>query len=118
MENGKSMEKEKDYASVEIVNRFFAALSRLREDGCIRGLKTITDRYGLNRRNVAYLRDNPTECVGRFRPSWLLHLVRDYHVSPYWLLLGSGDFYSAGFSPEPPKNRAQTARKNSTLAKR
>ncbi len=112
------MEKEKDTASVEIANRFFAALSRLREDRCIRGLKTFTDRYGLNRRNVAFLRDHPEECVGRFRPSWLLYLARDYHVSPLWLLLGDGGFYSAGFSPEPLKNRALTARKNKDSTKR
>lgn len=94
------MEKEKDSVSVEIINRFFDAIGRLISDGCIRGLQTFTRRYGLNRWNIIYLRENPEDCIGRFRASWLQYLVRDYHVSPYWLLLGSGDFYAAGFTPE------------------
>lgn len=89
---------------VEIVNRFFGALDRLKDDGCIRGLKTITDRYGLNRWNVMSLRSEPSEYYGRFRPSWLQFLVRDYHVNPYWLMLGSGDFYTAGFTAEIVRN--------------
>ena len=73
-------------ADVDIAVRFFDALERLKADGCIGGLKTITDRYGL------------------FRPSWVQFLVRDYHVNPYWLLLGSGDFYASGFTSEIVKN--------------
>lgn len=87
-------------ADVDIAVRFFDALDRLKADGCIGGLKTITDRYGLNRWNAISLRDKPAECYGRFRPSWVQFLVRDYHVNPYWLLLGEGDFYSAGFNAE------------------
>lgn len=98
------MEKEIDNVSVEIVSRFFASLDRLKADGCIGGLKTITDRYGLNRWNVMSLRSDVAECYGRFRPSWLQYLVHDYHVNPYWLLLGEGDFYAAGFTPEIVKN--------------
>lgn len=95
------MENQND---IEIAKRFFDALDRLKADGCIRGLKTITDRYDLNRRNVSVLRGNLVEKYGRFRSSWLQFLVRDYHVNPYWLLLGEGDFYSAGFSAEIVKN--------------
>lgn len=87
-------------ADVDIAVRFFDALDRLKADGCIGGLKTITDRYGLNRWNTMSLRVKPAECYGRFRPSWVQFLVRDYHVNPYWLLLGEGDFYSAGFNAE------------------
>ena len=91
-------------ADVDIAVRFFDALDRLKADGCIGGLKTITDRYGLNRWNTISLRNKPAEYYGRFRPSWVQFLVRDYHVSPYWLLLGSGDFYAAGFTSEIVKN--------------
>ena len=35
-------------ADVDIVVRFFSAIDRLKADGCIGGLKTITDRYGIN----------------------------------------------------------------------
>lgn len=91
-------------ADVEMVVRFFDALDRLKTDGCIGGLKTITDRYGLNRWNIISLREKPAEYYGRFRPSWVQFLVRDYHVSAYWLLLGSGEFYATGFTSEIVKN--------------
>ena len=91
---------ENDKGTIEIVERFFQALDRLKTDKVIGGLKTYTERYGLNRWNVSSLRKDPAECYGRFRPSWLQHLVRDYKVSPFWLLLGEGDFYTAGFSAE------------------
>lgn len=29
-----------------------------------------------------------------FQVSWLSYLVRDYGVSPMWLLTGFGDFYT------------------------
>ena len=91
-------------ADVDIVVRFFSAIDRLKADGCIGGLKTITDRYGLNRWNIMSLREKPAEYYGRFRPSWVQFLVRDYHINPYWLLLGSGEFYATGFTPEIVKN--------------
>lgn len=91
-------------ADVDIVVRFFSAIDRLKADGCIGGLKTITDRYGLNRWNIMSLRDEPAEYYGRFRPSWVQFLVRDYHINPYWLLLGSGEFYATGFTSEIVKN--------------
>ena len=87
-------------ADVDIVVRFFSAIDRLKADGCIGGLKTITDRYGINRWNIMSLREKPAEYYGRFRPSWVQFLVRDYHINPYWLLLGSGEFYATGFTSE------------------
>ena len=91
-------------ADVDIVVRFFSAIDRLKADGCVGGLKTITDRYGINRLNIMSLREKPAEYYGRFRPSWVQFLVRDYHINPYWLLLGSGEFYATGFTPEIVKN--------------
>lgn len=102
------MENEKD--NVDIVVRFFEALERLITDGCIRGVKTFTDRYGINRWNLISLRDTAEESHGRFRSSWLQYLVRDFHVSPYWLLLGEGDFYSAGFNAEIVKKLQATCK--------
>lgn len=86
--------------NIEIVERFCQAIERLKQDKCIGGLKTITERYGINRWNFISLRKEPQEYYGRFRSSWIAYLVRDYKVSPYWLLLGDGDFYAPGFSAE------------------
>lgn len=77
--------------SISIVNRFFEALQRLKADRRIRGKKTFTDRYGINRWNLNSCEKSPERDI--FQPAWLTYLVRDYGVSPSWLLLGEGDFY-------------------------
>lgn len=92
------MENEKD--NIAIVVRFCEALDRLKQDKCIGGLRTFTERYSVNRWNFISLRKDPAACHTRFRPSWIAFLVRDYHVSPYWLLLGEGGFYAPGFNAE------------------
>lgn len=97
--------------NIEIVERFCQAIERLKQDKCIGGLKTITERYGINRWNFISLRKAPEECHGRFRSAWIAYLVRDYHVSPYWLLLGDGDFYANGFSAEIVKKLQKNCNK-------
>lgn len=111
------MAKENENDSIQIVERWFAALDRLKADGCIGGLKTITERYGLNRWNTISLRKDPAECFGRFRCAWLQYLVRDYHVNPHWLLLGIGDFYEVGFTAEIVKNLNKNCTKKSISSK-
>lgn len=78
--------------SVAIVNRFFEALRRLKADKRIRGKKTFTDRHAINRWNMNTLEKAPDRDI--FQPAWLSYLVRDYGVSPRWLLTGEGDFYA------------------------
>lgn len=82
--------------STAIVLRFFEALRRLKADRRIRGKKTFTDRYAVNRWNMNTLEKSPERDI--FQPAWLAYLARDYGVSPLWLLLGEGDFYA----PEAP----------------
>ena len=80
--------------SVLVVGRFFAALSRLKRDKVIRGKKTFTDRYGINRWNLNTCEKEPGRDI--FQPAWLSYLVRDYGVSSLWLLTGDGSFYADG----------------------
>lgn len=77
--------------SQEIVKRFFEALYRLKTDRKIRGKQTFTNRYGINRWNMLTLEKEPERDI--FQAAWLGYLVRDYGVSPMWLLTGKGDFY-------------------------
>lgn len=97
-------------SSDAIVLRFFAALDRLIADGVLRGLKTFTSRYGINRWNFATMKKDISR-GGNFQPVWLAYLVDDFKVSPHWLLLGDGDFWMAGFDAEIvrklQKNRTQ-----------
>lgn len=77
--------------SQKIVKRFFEALYRLKTDRKIRGKQTFTNRYGINRWNMLTLEKEPERDI--FQTAWLGYLVRDYGVSPMWLLTGKGDFY-------------------------
>lgn len=77
-----------------IVQRFFAALRRLKADGIIRGKLTFTRRYGINRWNLNTLEKDPSR--GIFQVAWLSYLVDDYKVSPMWLLTGDGPFFIDG----------------------
>lgn len=73
-----------------IVSRFFEALSLLKDMKLIRGEQTFANRYDINRRNLWLLKQDFSRDI--FQPCWLSYLVRDYGVSPVWLLLGTGDF--------------------------
>ena len=86
--------------SQRIVERFFDALRRLKEDKVIRGKKTFTERYNINRWNLNTLEKEPSRDI--FQPAWLTYLVRDYNVSPKWLLTGEGDFYENVPNPCTP----------------
>lgn len=78
--------------SIEIVKRFFAALEFLIASKVIRGKKTFTDRYDINRWNFNTIQKNPDN--GMFQVAWLGYLVRDFGVSAEWLLTGRGRMLS------------------------
>lgn len=88
--------------SQEIVRRFFQALDRLKADKVIRGKQTFTLRYGINRWNMHTLQNNPASNI--FQAAWLLYLVRDFHISPLWLIAGEGPFYAPGWDAPKVKN--------------
>lgn len=102
---------------VAVVCRFFQALERLVADKVIRGLKTYTDKYNLNRRNLQAVRSNPAAHTAGIRQCMLVYLIRDYRVNPYWLLLGDGDFYSAGFNADIVRRLQKTENKPNTKSK-
>lgn len=77
--------------SIKVVKRFFEALYRLKADRKIRGKATFTNLYDINRWNLNSLEKDMTRDI--FQPAWLTYLVRDFNVSPLWLLTGFGDFY-------------------------
>ena len=78
--------------SQKIVKRFFEAIYRLKTDKVIRGKKTFTERYGINRWNFNTLEKAPERDI--FQAAWLTYLVRDFGVSSRWLLTGEGEFYA------------------------
>lgn len=63
----------------KIVKRFFEVIYALKVRKDIRGKKTFTDRYGINRWNMNMLEQNLASDV--FQAAWLGYLVKDYWVS-------------------------------------
>ncbi len=75
----------------KIVGRFFEALEWLKATKQIRGIKTFTDRYGINRRSLRRLQVTPG--TNDFKAAWLTYLVRDFGISADWLLTGEGQMH-------------------------
>ena len=94
-----------------IVARFFDALARLKAQKVIRGTKTFADRYGINRRNLYSLQLDYSRDI--FQTAWLTYLVRDFRVSPAWLLVGQGDFFSRGWDAEAVRSALPSSLKTS-----
>lgn len=78
--------------SVAITKRFFEALSVLKEQRKIRGLKTFTDQYNINYWNMHTLREEQDKRI--LKPEYLAYLVRDFGVSAEWLVVGRGSMFS------------------------
>lgn len=74
-----------------VIRRFFQALYALKDAGRIRGKKTFTDKYGINRWNFNTLEKDLSRDI--FQTAWLTYLVRDYGVSASWLLTGRGGIF-------------------------
>lgn len=77
---------------VDITKRFFEAINELVKRGKMRGLQTFTRRYGINYWNMTTLKNAPASHV--LKPEWLYYIVRDYGVSPEWLLTGFGHVFT------------------------
>lgn len=96
--------------SVKIVLRFFQAVDILKANKIIRGKQTFTRRYNINRRNFCTCEKEPERDI--FQVAWLENLVKDYKISPMWLLTGQGSFFETGFNEEIVKNLQKTCKGN------
>ena len=78
-----------------IAERFFFALEELKKRKVIRGLKTFSERHGLNQGNLIEHK-NKHKTDWSLRTEHLAFLAQDYGVSCEWLLLGNGDMFIPG----------------------
>jgi hypothetical protein len=83
-----------DDDTIQISKRFYAALDALKVRGDLTGVKTFTDKYGINRWNLIETRNNPEK--QSVRMVWIAHLARDYGVSSHWVLTGQGVMFVKG----------------------
>ena len=77
---------------VQIIERFFLAIYDLKARRVIRGKKTFTDRYGIDRWNFNKCEADKSRDI--FKLAWLAYLINDFGVSSEWLMTGRGDMYS------------------------
>lgn len=71
----------------QIRDRFFEAIAFLVASKQLRGKKTFCAEYNINR--GTFYRVEKGEYAFS-SPCWLTYLVRDYNISPAWLLTGFG----------------------------
>lgn len=74
---------------VDITKRFFFALDYLKETKEIRGSKTFTNLYDIDRRNFLFVKKNPNTSV--LKPEWIHYLAKEYNISLEWLFFGIGE---------------------------
>lgn len=77
--------------SIKIINRFYEVITVLKQTKQIRGLKTFTDRYGINRWNFITVSQHPESDM--FQLNWINYLVMDYKVSAHWMMTGEGEMF-------------------------
>lgn len=73
---------------VAITKRFFHAIDVLIVQRKLRGLNTFAQRYNINYWNLCTLRKEPERRV--LKVEYVSFLVRDFGVSPTYILLGVG----------------------------
>lgn len=92
----------KNFDSRDIIDRFFLVLYDLIDRKVIRGKKTFTTHYGIDRWNLNKL-ENDKSREGIFKLAWLAYLINDFGVNSEWLITGRGDMYIN--VPQPAKKR-------------
>lgn len=77
--------------SVKIIERFYEALDVAIQLKLIRGLKTFTDKHGINRWNLITVKKNHQSDM--FQLVWLSYIINDFNISPEWLMTGHGNMF-------------------------
>lgn len=81
-----------------IVSRFFEALDKIIEYKIIRGKQTFTREYNINRWQFNLLKNEIHR--DSFQTAWLTYLVKDFMISPRWLLTGEGEMFEYGWDAD------------------
>lgn len=87
------MSRRRNYSddTLSVMRRYFSAFDTLRENGKIKSITAYCEKYHIDKRHFYVQRKDPYK--GFFEVGWLLSLIRDYGVSPSWLLTGYWDMF-------------------------
>lgn len=77
--------------SILIQERFYKALDKLIQLNALRGVKTFTDRYNINRWNFITQRNDPAR--NQFQMSWIKHIHKDFGINSSWIITGEGNMF-------------------------
>lgn len=75
--------------SLNVMRRYFNAFDTLRENGKIKSITAYCDKYHIDKRHFYEQRRDLYK--GHFQVGWLHTIIRDYGISPLWLLMGEGE---------------------------
>lgn len=81
-----------------ITKRFFLVLDVTISQRRIRGLKTFTDKHGINYWNFSTLKKEQNKRM--IKPEWLAYIVEDFNVNAEWLLTGVGNMFKTSNNPK------------------
>lgn len=74
--------------AIAITRRFFEAMDYLVASRVVRGYKTVTDLWGIDRRNLAKLKADPVH--RSMKAEYINYLERDFCISSRWVVTGRG----------------------------
>lgn len=77
--------------AIAITKRFFLAIDVLITQRKIRGLNSFAQKYNINYWNLCTLKKEPERRV--LKVEYISYLVRDFKISPKYLLLGVGTMF-------------------------
>ena len=85
-------------AAIEITGRFFEAMDYLVAVHIVRGYQTITNLWGIDRRNLAKLKAEPQR--RSLHVEYIYYLERDFGISSRWVITGRGKMLLPGRFPQ------------------
>lgn len=93
--------------TVDVITRFYDVIDKLIENKQIRGVSTYCTEYGIDRRHFYHQKDDFNK--GYFEVYWILPLIRDFRVSPDWILFGKGEMFRKKRGPAPKSKETENA---------
>lgn len=80
--------------AIAITKRFFLAIDILILQKKLRGMNSFAKKYNINYWNLYTLRKEPERRI--LKVEYIAYLVKDYEISPWYILFGTGGITNTG----------------------